>query len=380
MNRSYRRRLAEVMAGLRTQGDTPVRQAVSFAVGTFIGCTPLFGFHLPMCVAAAWALRLNQLTTYLGANLNNPLVAPLVIFAQVQVGAWLRTGRPHPVTKAELQQLSLWDFAVELGLGTVVVGGVVAVIAGLAVWLVLRRATRRDPRLRLLIEDTARPYLEMGFHHWEYVRSKLRWDPVFVHLAASGVLPGSGRLIDLGCGRGILLSLVRAATDAARADRLPVGWPAWVGRPELYGVDASRSAVAVARGALEHDAELECVNLVGWQPPPCRAAVLLDVLHYLPVEAQDGLLERVVAALEPGGLVIVREADANGSRAFHLTAAAERLRAILRGRPRQRFWFRPVDDVATRLEELGLVVERQAMSVGTPFENHLLTARRAEAA
>ena len=31
---------------LRREGDTPARQAAAFAVGTLIGCSPLFGLHL----------------------------------------------------------------------------------------------------------------------------------------------------------------------------------------------------------------------------------------------------------------------------------------------------------------------------------------------
>lgn len=380
VTRPGRRRVERLLAGLRTQGDTPARQAASFAVGAFIGCTPLYGFHLPLCVAAASILRLNQLTTYLAANLNNPFVAPFLIFAEVQVGALLRTGRLHPVALSELRRLSLWDFGVELVLGSLVVGGVVAAVGGSVAWLVLRRGAHRDPFLRELIEDAARPYLRSGLPHWEFVRSKLRWDPVFLHLIRSAGLPGHGRLVDLGCGRGVLLSLIRAVGEAARTNGLPADWPVWLERPELCGVDSSRTAVAVAREALGADARLECADLTDWQPPVCRTAVLIDVLHYLPEDAQNALLERVAGALEPGGLVILREADANGSRAFRLTAAAERLRAVLRGRPRQRFWFRSVEQLATQLESLGLTVERSAMSEGTPFENHLLTARRSETA
>jgi len=369
-----------LLAGFRTQGDTPGRQAASFAVGAFIGCIPLYGFHLPLCITAASVLRLNQLTTYLAANLNNPLVAPFLIFAEVQIGALVRTGHLHPVTLSELRSVSLWDFGIELVLGSLIVGGVVAVLGGSLVWLVLRRGAHRDPFVRGLIEDTARPYLRTGIQHWEFVRSKLRWDPVFLHLVRWGGLAARGTLVDLGCGRGVLLSLVRAVGEAARADRLPSDWPAWLERPTLHGVDSSRAVVAVAREALGPDARLECADLTDWQPPPCRAAVLLDVLHYMPEEAQNALLERVAEALEPGGLVILREADANGSRAFRLTVAAERVRAVLRGRPRQRFWFRPMAELASRLEGLGLVVECRPMNEGTPFENHLVTARRAEAA
>ncbi|MEN6631771.1 MAG: DUF2062 domain-containing protein, partial [Candidatus Polarisedimenticolia bacterium] len=55
---------AEMVFRMRTDGATPGRQAAALAVGVFIGCTPLFGLHLGMCLVAARLFRLNVVTMY----------------------------------------------------------------------------------------------------------------------------------------------------------------------------------------------------------------------------------------------------------------------------------------------------------------------------
>jgi hypothetical protein len=107
----------------------------------------------------------------------------------------------------------------------------------------------------------------------------------------------------------------------------------------------------------------------------CRVATLLDTLHYLPPADQERLLRRVIAALVPGGMVIVREADAQASVRFWITRAAERTRSILRGRPRQKLTYRSAGEWTGLLEGLGLAVEARPMSQGVPFENVLLIGR-----
>lgn len=376
--RGYRRRFAELVVRLRVEGDTPRRQAASVAVGAFIGCTPLYGLHLPLCIAAGWALGLNRLTMYLAAYLNNPLFAPVLVFVQVQLGSWLRSGHVHALTSAELKSLELWGFAADLAVGSVVTGVVLGLTAGFGTLVVLKRSKARHPFFRALIEETAAPYLDAGLTHWEFVRGKLRGDPVYLHLAGSGLFPRDGLVVDFGCGRGILLALLQSAGRRTSVEAPPDGWTAPPESLVLKGYDSSRSAVRAARIGLGSDVAVERVDVRHLDPPVCRVAVLLDVLHYLPLDSQDRLLDRVVERLEPGGVVIVREADAVGSTAFRWTAAAERLRAIFRGRPLQRFCFRPVADLAARLEGHGLAVETMAMSGDTPFGNVMVVARRPE--
>ena len=109
-------------------------------------------------------------------------------------------------------------------------------------------------------------------------------------------------------------------------------------------------------------------------PRPARGVLLLDVLHYLGPREQEELLRRIAATLEPGGALLVREADAGAGLRFLSIRIGERLSSLLRGRWRQSFHYRSVRGWTAILTALGLAVERQDMGMGTPYANVLLRA------
>ena len=91
-------RLRRGFHGLRTEGAGTLRETAAVALGVFIGCLPVYGFHLLICWGVGFAFGLNRLKMYLAANISNPLVAPWLLFAEVQAGAWLQRGAFHPLT------------------------------------------------------------------------------------------------------------------------------------------------------------------------------------------------------------------------------------------------------------------------------------------
>jgi hypothetical protein len=121
------------------------------------------------------------------------------------------------------------------------------------------------------------------------VRGKLRRDPVYFALTA-GLLPSEGRLLDFGCGRGILIALLLSAPAAAR--QWPADWaPPPAGLPPC-GIERRRAAVETARLALAGEAEVSCADLRHVALPDC-GGVLCDVLQYLRHNDQEALLEGV---------------------------------------------------------------------------------------
>src|SRR6185369_9258238 len=107
--------------------------------------------------------------------------------------------------------------------------------------------------------------------------------------------------------------------------------------------------------------------------PAADVILLLDVLHYLPAAAQEDLLARVANALPPGGLLLIRDADAAGGWRFTATRVQERLCAWGRRHWRQRFQYRSRKEWREVLERLGFAVEDEPMGEGTPYANVLLT-------
>jgi uncharacterized protein len=56
--------------------------AVAFAVGIFLGMSPLLGLHTVLGLAAAWIFKLNRLITLVGVYVTNPwTIVPIYTFA-----------------------------------------------------------------------------------------------------------------------------------------------------------------------------------------------------------------------------------------------------------------------------------------------------------
>src|SRR3970040_312466 len=107
-----------------------------------------------------------------------------------------------------------------------------------------------DPQLRPLFEATTWPYIAAGQYAWHFAKGKLRHDPVFFSLLRLGLLPDRGNLLDLGCGQGILLSLLKAAKEQYQAGVWPRDWPAPPSNLGLRGIEVRADRGAAARRAL----------------------------------------------------------------------------------------------------------------------------------
>lgn len=369
------RRLRELLYRLRTEGGTPGRQAQAVALGVVIGCSPFYGLHLALCLVFARLLRLNRALTYLAAHVSVPGLWPLLVFGEIQVGRWLRGGGRLPFRPSELRGLDPWQFGVDLLVGSALVGVALAIPLALLTYRAAL-ARRKEPAIHDLIEETAYRYLGSGMFHWEFARGKLRHDPVYLQLLRRGLLPSEGRLLDLGCGRGILLSLLVTARERLARGLYPEGWPPPPSGMELVGIETSVKAATAARSALGAEAHIEIADLRDAPLPSARAALFLDVLHYLPAAAQEELLARMAAALEPGGLLVIRDADAAGGWSFTATRIQERVCALARRHWKQKLHYRSAAEWRRLLESQGFQVDVAPMAEGTPYANVLLVARR----
>lgn len=139
------------MLHLKQEHSDPTSLGKAVALGLFIGTLPLYGVHLPLCIAAAWLARLNKATVYLAANISNPIVAPFLVAAGLAIGEALRFGtvRPLDLTEAQglVQQISvigldLPDRFLSILLGDAVLGLVLAAIGGPMAAITARRWQR----------------------------------------------------------------------------------------------------------------------------------------------------------------------------------------------------------------------------------------------
>jgi uncharacterized protein (DUF2062 family)/trans-aconitate methyltransferase len=371
----FSRELRDLLYKMRTEGMSPGKQAGAVALGVFIGCTPFYGLHLPLCLVFAKLFRLNPALTYLAAHVSVPGSTPFLLMAELETGRRLRGQSYLHIHVHNLRQLGLRQVGADMLLGCLVIGGGLAILLSLLTWWVARRR-HANPRQEALLEKAALPYLEAGMLHWEFVRGKLRHDPLYFNVLRRGILPSSGRLLDLGCGRGILFSLVLAAREQVAAGNYPEGWAPPPCGLSFYGIEERPKVADAACLALEGKAVVVNADLRTAELPAADTILLLDVLHYLPAADQEALLAKAVAALAPGGLLLIRDADAGAGWRFTATRLQERLSALVRRHGKQRFAYRSAAEWTGLLQKLALTVDVQPMGMGTPYANVLLAGRK----
>jgi SAM-dependent methyltransferase len=362
---------------LRTEAEG--RDAASVGVGVVIGCLPVFGFHLLLVLVVGRVLRLNRLRMYVAANISNPLMAPLLIFAEVQVGAWARREDLHALTLQTIRATSPWTFGADLLVGSLIVGIALGGALALVTHLVTTRFGDADPGFVAVARAAADRYLGASITAWEFARAKLLSDPVYEEVTIRGLLPPGRTLLDVGCGQGLMLALLseirRRNHERPPSDAHPP--PVF---EHLTGVEVRGRVARIARAVLREDATVLDIDVADAPLEPFGAVLAFDVLHMMSAVDQERLIVRLAAVLEPGGRMLVRDVDASQGWRFRLVHVGNWLKAVVTGHWRQRFCFRSVDDWTRLFASQGLHVQVVPMSRGTPFANVLfLLSRRGSA-
>lgn len=134
-----------------------------------------------------------------------------------------------------------------------------------------------------------------------YVRIKLMLERNFEDIIRH--VPQQGTIYDLGCGYGYLSTLL-----------------AMQGRNRtMIGIDYDEEKVQVAQTGYYDGGNVRFAqgDLMHYSPQPADCFIIKDVLHYMPVDAQERLLDGCAAALHGGGVIVVRdgmEEEGRGSR------------------------------------------------------------------
>lgn len=228
---------------------------------------------------------------------------------------------------------------------------------------------------RALLDAATAPYRSAGRFAWYFARGKLNSDPAFLGLLERGLIPDDARILDLGCGQGLLASWLLEARALFDAGHWPAHWPP-APKPTAYrGIEVMPREVRRARGALGGGAELVVGDIRTADFGRPDTVVILDVLHYLDYAAQEDVLARVRDALLPGGRLLMRVGDGDGGLPFRISNWVDHLVAVTRGHRLSKLYCRSLQDWQVLLCRLGFTAETVPMSRGTPFANVLLVAR-----
>jgi uncharacterized protein (DUF2062 family)/SAM-dependent methyltransferase len=371
MLRAARARIHQLVKEILQQNLSPSRLAIGVMVGCLVGCSPLIGLHLTLCIVLAWLFGLNQVVVYGAANISLPPFIPFIGFASVQLGERARHGHWLTVHLADFtwRNASTWakTLFVDWLIGGVFVGILIGLVAGAVVFFIARRRAARsgagdasEERLDVAMGLAARRYAGAARRFRYYARMKYRMDPCYRAIAP--LVPPGAFTVDLGTGLGMLPVLLGVLGQGRRA--LGIEWDA---AKAASGADAAKGldGIEIREGdALE-------VTL-----PACDVIALVDVLHYHPALAQRALLQRCYQALRPGGRLLVREGDRARSGGARFTRLIERVVTRLGWNRGPEVRFRPIDELKGELEALGLAVRAGEVAGRLHPGNVLLIAER----
>lgn len=205
------------------------------------------------------------------------------------------------------------------------------------------------------------------------IHTALRWWSCPFEMVACEVPEGTD-VLDLGCGHGVL-SLHLAIERGSRVLSVDVA--------ELK-VNAALMAVgsAVDRGWIASDAVQVKLIEVGWVPPAASFDVVtvVDVFYLLNKARRSAVLADVVAALRPGGRILVKETAETPRRKMLISLIQEFLAVrVLRITSGDRVGPVSPSDLADELLACGLThVTIKAVDRGFAAPHVLVSARRPE--
>lgn len=195
-----------------------------------------------------------------------------------------------------------------------------------------------------------------------YVVVKVLVDPLYA--AVMPVLrPTREPLLDIGCGMGVLAFYLREH-----------GW-----EPPCTGVDLDARKVAVAR-RIQHRwpgvFDFRTADVTQGLPEHHGSVALLDVLQYLPPDAQTALLIAAAGRVSANGVLVIRNAMADTGRRQGFTQLTDRLARWWRWMGAVPKSYPERSAICDTLAAHGLHGEFKPLWGRTPFHNWLGVFRR----
>jgi SAM-dependent methyltransferase len=230
------------------------------------------------------------------------------------------------------------------------------------------------PFNKTLLDKATEPYRSAGRFAWHFARGKLSGDPVFAGLLEMGAIGNGTRVLDLGCGQGLLASWLRAARQLYEEGFWQTTWPEPPRLASYRGIELMLSDVQRAYVAGAENVEFVQGDIRTADFGKVDTVVILDVLHYITPEEQEQVLQRVHEALLPSGKLVLRIGDADGGLPFLYSKLVDMVVFFMRGHRVARLHTRSLGEWRELLTRLGFSVESLPMNKGTPFASTLLLA------
>ena len=177
---------------------------------------------------------------------------------------------------------------------------------------------------------------------------------------------GSRPILDVGCGVGLLGFYLRARGC----------------QRTVMGIDRDarkiQRAHELAAASDSHDLTFQVADARTTATNFCGDVVIFDVLHYLPRADQQDLLRRLAACVEPGGMLIIRDAPRDRCPRFWLTFLAEIFAQTIAWNVKAPLHFPSRAELGEPFPPKEFSSEARPLWGRTPFNNHLFIFRRRE--
>jgi uncharacterized protein (DUF2062 family) len=125
---------------------TPAEIGTAIGAGVFLGCTPFFGFHTLLAMVLSFLFRLNFVYVWLGTQISNPFLAGFLTVASIGVGRYVIRSSSHTVA----------GFSLEWLVGSILVGGVLGIVAGVSSYIVAKDVRHDLPHATELLDGSGR--------------------------------------------------------------------------------------------------------------------------------------------------------------------------------------------------------------------------------
>jgi len=195
-----------------------------------------------------------------------------------------------------------------------------------------------------------------GLKFWERWHVKLRWRlcPFF---QIAGHIPETARIVDIGCGRGLLANYLALGSDSR----------------EVTGIDKQTRRIEAARNTISGRSNIHfrLQDALDLKREKFDVIVVSDMLHHLTYPQQETLLEHCYRILPAGGLLLMEDVTPDPKWKWIAHFLIDR--TLNCGRRQN---FRRLAEWVSYLENLGFKVEHFPAHRGIPLPDFLLKCRK----
>ncbi|MCB0456224.1 MAG: DUF2062 domain-containing protein [Flavobacteriaceae bacterium] len=117
--------------------DSPLKKALSIALGVFVGLSPFWGFHTMLVIFLALFLKLNKAIAFAFSNISLPPLIPFVLYASSKTGYWVLGEKSTDTMQEITENFELIKHLKTYIIGSFTLATCMALVFGVSGYLIL---------------------------------------------------------------------------------------------------------------------------------------------------------------------------------------------------------------------------------------------------